>query len=189
MEFKISLSHVALLVPSVDAAAEFLRSLGFPQRAPDLFKETREIYVGDLTTHSSTLLLMEPAGEGSYTKALQKRGPGLHHIAVDVLNLESYIQSISNSGWLLHPKSLQMMKDSQTAYLCRPGVPTLIELQEKTGLDENPMFVEAVQIPGLSEKELGMFRTLGLKTVSTGAAELLLTVAGQQVRFGDLCRV
>lgn len=39
--------------------------------------------------------------EGAYTRAMKKRGPGLHHIAVDVLNLESFVDDLSGSGWLL----------------------------------------------------------------------------------------
>ena len=53
------------------------------------------------------------------------------HLAIDVLNLESYIESLAGSGWLLHPISIKTMKQSQTVYLARPGFPGLIEVQER----------------------------------------------------------
>ncbi len=79
------LNHVALLVPSVVRAAEALRGYGFSIGEVEEWEGelTREIYVG--YGAKASLLLMEPAGEtGSYRRALEKRGPGLHHLAVDV---------------------------------------------------------------------------------------------------------
>ena len=88
---KASLNHVAILLPSVQKAAEYLRSFGFKINSLDEFVETHEIYIGDRSTFSATLLLMQPNQEGSYTRAIKKRGPGLHHIAIDVLDLSTPI--------------------------------------------------------------------------------------------------
>lgn len=85
---------------------------------------------------ANSLLLMEPIKPGAYQRVLEKRGPGLHHLAIDVLHLEQYIESLAGSGWLLHPVSIKTMKQSQTAYLARPGFPGLIEVQERKELVE-----------------------------------------------------
>lgn len=84
------LNHVALLVPSVQKASAFLTPLGFMINAAAEWEGegTLEIYVGDLKNQMANLLLMEPVKEGAYTRAMKKRGPGLHHLAIDVLDVE-----------------------------------------------------------------------------------------------------
>lgn len=129
---KIIPNHVAILVPSVNKALKFLSKFNFEIGQINEFESegTREVYVGG--NCSNTLLLMEAIKDGPYKRALEKRGPGLHHLAIDVENLENFISKISGSGWLLHPMSLQTIKNSKTVYLARPGFPALIEVQEKS---------------------------------------------------------
>src|SRR5687767_4675758 len=93
-------SHVALLVPSVLKAADHFRQLGFEIGEEEIFAETREIYVEG--SERNSLLLMEARETGSYRRALKKRGPGVHHLAIDVLDIQEFLTSISESGWLLH---------------------------------------------------------------------------------------
>lgn len=137
-------SHVAILVPSVRKAADQLRQFDFQIGKEEVWdgEGTREIYVE--RDKGNSLLLMEPIRSGAYQRALEKRGPGLHHLAIDVLNLESYIDSLAGSGWLLHPMSVKTMKQSQTAYLARPGFPALIEVQERKELNNRQLFVDQV---------------------------------------------
>lgn len=77
-------NHVAILVPSVKKAAIYLGQFGFQIGEEEQFdgEGTREIYVESGLGNS--LLLMEPLGHGPYRRAMVKRGPGLHHIAIDV---------------------------------------------------------------------------------------------------------
>ena len=88
MKTEVSPSHVAVLVPSVRKAADYLRQLKFEIGEEETFEETREIYVqGNLR---NSLLLMEAKDTGSYRRAFEKRGPGIHHLAIDVLDLEEF---------------------------------------------------------------------------------------------------
>ena len=73
MKFEISPSHVAVLVPSVRKAADYLRQFKFDIGEEEVFEETREIYVQG--SERNSLLLMEAKEIGSYRRALQKRGP------------------------------------------------------------------------------------------------------------------
>jgi hypothetical protein len=139
---KSSPSHVAILVPSVRKAADHFRQLGFDIEDEEVFPETREIYVHG--SERNALLLTEARDTGSYRRALEKRGPGIHHLAVDVLDLDGFLHSISGSGWLLHLNSLKTIKDHRTAYLARPGFPALIEVQEKKELMDGPLFVDGI---------------------------------------------
>src|SRR4051812_39623811 len=96
---------------------------------------------------AKALFLIETVKTSAYQRAIEKRGPGLHHLAIDVLHLEDYLLSLAGSGWLLHPKSVKTMRDSKTAYLARPGFPGLIEVQERKKLENGPLFVDSILLP------------------------------------------
>lgn len=83
MPIQAQLSHIAFLVESAHDSAKKLEQKGFPVGPAESFEGegTLEIYVGD-PSHTSLLLLMQAEGDGAYKRALQKRGPGLHHIAI-----------------------------------------------------------------------------------------------------------
>lgn len=154
------LSHVAFLVPALKEAVQVPESMGLFINPLDSFEETLEIYVGE-DSFDGRLLLMEAKESGSYRKALEKRGPGLHHIAVDVLDLESYVASLSGSGWLLHLNSLRYAKQMRLVYLARPGFPGLIEVQEKKELSPAPSFISKFEVPFMA-KQMKMMEALGV---------------------------
>lgn len=184
-DMKIVASHVAILVPSVQKAADYLRRFDFQiEEMHEWDSEgTREIYVEK--NKNNSLLLVEAFKPGPFQKALEKRGPGLHHLAIDVLDLENYIHSISDSGWLLHPKSLHTMKHTKTAYLAKPGFPGLIEVQQKEKLDDLSLFVSEISIPlGASEKLLMSVGLKGIVKHSNSGAEFLL--GSHRVHLKDL---
>jgi hypothetical protein len=182
------LSHITLLLSSVHKASQYLKTFCFPMGSPQQFENegTREIYMGNLELQNATLLLMEPIKEGPYFRAMAKRGPSLHHIAIDVLHLEQFIDHISSSGWLLHPKSLKTIKEQNTAYLCRPNLPTLIEVQQKKQLLKKPYFIEEIKIPRISKRELEMFYSLGIKQVTISEQGLSFKIQGHFIYFNDL---
>lgn len=142
------LDHVALVVPRLEPATSGLTGPGIPMGPVEEFpaEGTREIYIGE---GSAKLLLLQPLSKkGPYAKALGKRGPGLHHIALHTPQLDEFLGRVR--GWLMHPKSLETMARSRTAWMARPGVPVLIEVQEtdsEAAPPENP-WVESIEIPG-----------------------------------------
>ncbi len=188
---KSVLNHIALLVPSVAKSAEYLKQFNFKIGPAEQWEGegTLEIYVGDLKKEMANLLLMEPVKDGAYSHAMSKRGPGLHHIAIDVLNIEDYIDQLAGSGWLLHPKSLHSIKHSKTAYLARPEMPTLIEVQQQEILsDHHPMFISKLEIPNLSTKNIEMFDRLGLAQIQNSSTDnMILTILEQRILLKNLC--
>ena len=185
MSLKTLPSHVAVLVPSVRKAADYLRQFDFQiGKEEDWDGEgTREIYIEK--DKANSLLLMEPIKPGAYQRALEKRGPGLHHLAIDVSNLEAYIESLAGSGWLLHPMSIKTMKHSQTAYLARPGFPGLIEVQERNELIERPLFVDGVSLK-IDSLLIGLLKHVGLDSIVKSASSTELSLAGRVVLMKDL---
>ncbi len=176
-------SHVAILVPSVEKAAKYLQKYDFLIGSVDEFEGTREIYVQ--YCQGNPLLLMEPKGNGSYSRALDKRGPGLHHLAIDVLDLNAYLKSINGSGWLLHLSSIESIKEHKTAYLARPGFPSLIEVQEKESLSDAPLFVEKIDV-AFDPKKIELVKAIGLESILNPSSENVIQLAGKRINLKDL---
>lgn len=147
------------------------------------FHETRDVYVQ--YEKNNSLLLMEPKGSGSYRRALEKRGPGVHHFAIDVLDLNEYLQSISDSGWFLHLNSINSMKEFETAYLARPGFPALIEVQQKKKLSKGSPFVEKVTFP-LDTRQTQLVKAVGLESIVIPGARNMITLAGNEFELKAL---
>lgn len=155
MESKLVLNHVAILVEDIEAVlskntfqAEFIGAIEeFPSEG------TRELYIGK-ETDMGKLLLMQPNGDGPYKSAFDKRGVGLHHIALDVLNIDEFVESLAGSGWMLHPKSLGFYKSIRQVWLSRPGVPVLIEINEVKELLDKDYFIESLEFPFREERLL-----------------------------------
>lgn len=182
-ELEIRPSHVALLVRSVDRVASFLKKFGFQIGPAEMWEGegTMEIYVEPGKCNS--LLLLEPAKPGAYQRAMGKRGPCLHHIAIDVLNLEEFVLSIASSGWLLHPNSVKTIAQSKTAYLARPGFPALIEAQEKEELSQGRPFVSRIEIP-FDQSLSRLLPVIGLDEIVFWSSEPSITLDVHSIPLG-----
>ena len=177
-------SHVAVLVPSARKAADYLKQFDFKIGNEDRFEGvgTLEIYIE--YGKSNSLLLMEAIGAGPYQRALEKRGPGLHHLAIDIQNIESFIDSISGSGWLIHPRSFKTIKH-KTVYLARPGFPCLIEVQQKDKLENCPLFVKEIGINFDSQLNR-LVHAIGLNEVVRPSTDFFLMLNHHKIQFKDL---
>jgi len=159
-----SLNHVALLVASLEKSINFLSPFGFQMGEIDVFQSegTREVYVE--SNFGNSLLLIEAFKKGPYKNALEKRGPGFHHLALDVLNLDQFVDSLIGTGWFLHPFSFKSRKNFNTIFIARPGFPGLIEVRECNQILSKENFVNEVALNFGSpiEKMLG---AIGLEKI------------------------
>ncbi len=149
--------HIAFLVNSVENCVHFFKKLDLELGEVESFPEegTKELYIG---SSFGKILLLEAISKGPYKDALKKRGCGLHHVAYNTPNLEKFLESIENSGWHLHPRSLKTIKNSKTAWLCRAGTPALVEVHERNvGTGSNLVSGLALDFSG---KEVTMFKSL-----------------------------
>lgn len=179
-------NHTAILVPSVKKASNYLSQFGFQIGEEEQFdgEGTREIYVE--SSLGNSLLLMEPLDHGPYRKAMEKRGPGLHHIAIDVLDLKSCIQSLSGSGWLLHPMSIKTISHSQTAYLARPGFPGLIEVQERNKLSTKTFFVNKMTLK-MDPSLIKLLKPIGLdKMIAISSSDETILLGERTIQLRNL---
>jgi methylmalonyl-CoA/ethylmalonyl-CoA epimerase len=132
----MKLDHIAVAVRDIERAVEdFEKRLGLRcERIEDVPTEAARVAFFDLG--GPHLELVMPTGEGSViARSLERRGEGLHHICLEVADLEKTMAALKAAGLVLtgdspspgaggsritfvHPKSLH-------------GV--LIELVEKAG--------------------------------------------------------
>ena len=94
-----ALSHVAIATSDADALADrFGAALGAVRGEEELLDggalRVLFVHLGPLT-----LELLEPRGTGhTVTRFLEKRGPGLHHVSLEVADLEGSIAECRAAG-------------------------------------------------------------------------------------------
>ncbi|HVJ92274.1 MAG TPA: methylmalonyl-CoA epimerase [Labilithrix sp.] len=92
------IDHVAICVPDTDEAlAKYKSVLG-------LEPEVREVVASQKTEATllpigeTSLELISPQGNDGLVKFLDKRGPGLHHIAIEVEGIEAALSALKALG-------------------------------------------------------------------------------------------
>jgi methylmalonyl-CoA/ethylmalonyl-CoA epimerase len=92
------IDHVAVCVPDIDAAlAKYQETLGVHASCREVVasQKTEAILlpIGD-----SSVELIAPRGNEGLVKFLEKRGPGLHHIAIEVEGIEDALVFLKGLG-------------------------------------------------------------------------------------------
>ncbi len=91
------IDHVAIAVADVDAALEKWRALGLEATVREVVASQKTeavlLPVGD-----SNLELISPKGNDGLAKFLEKRGPGLHHVAIEVEGIEQALAFLAGIG-------------------------------------------------------------------------------------------
>ena len=97
--FKVKkIDHVAIAVADIDAAAAALhKTLGLSVKEREVV-ETQKTEAALLPLGESSLELISPRGNEGLARFLEKRGPGLHHIAVEVEGIESALTFLKTLG-------------------------------------------------------------------------------------------
>jgi methylmalonyl-CoA/ethylmalonyl-CoA epimerase len=92
------ISHVAVAVADIDA------TLGKLQQVLDLAVESREVVASQkveaalLPLGDAAVELIQSKGNEGVEKFLQARGPGLHHLAVEVEGIEEMLALLASRG-------------------------------------------------------------------------------------------
>jgi len=92
------IDHLGIAVNSVDAALAFYESIGLTVAHRETVA-TENVNVAMLPAGDSRIELLEPSAQDSPVgKFLQKRGPGLHHVALRVPDLNATVERLRASG-------------------------------------------------------------------------------------------
>lgn len=96
----LHMNHLALLVEDLEEALCFWRdTLGLAQAGATECISDEAVAVAWLKMGQSRLELIQPTtGDSGAARYLEKRGPGLHHLCLEVLDLDSKLQALRASG-------------------------------------------------------------------------------------------
>jgi methylmalonyl-CoA/ethylmalonyl-CoA epimerase len=99
MSIKIKkIDHVAVAVADVDAAlAKYREVLGLEGTARETVASQKTEAVL-LPLGDSNIELISPKGNEGLAKFLEKKGPGLHHVAIEVEGIESALALLKAAG-------------------------------------------------------------------------------------------
>jgi methylmalonyl-CoA/ethylmalonyl-CoA epimerase len=92
------IDHVAVCVADIDEAAEkYKKAFGLQGREREVVasQKTEALL---LPIGESNIELISPKGNEGLAKFLEKRGPGLHHIAVEVEGIEAALALLKSLG-------------------------------------------------------------------------------------------
>ncbi|MFH1502137.1 MAG: methylmalonyl-CoA epimerase [Candidatus Eisenbacteria bacterium] len=116
--------HISILVENVDSAMEFYVDLLGLEVVKVENSELHGVRAAFLRAGDVMVELIEPLGPGPLQNLLEKRGPGFHHVAFEVPDLERALSDVATAGVrvidekpkpgveggrisFLHPKSTQ----------------------------------------------------------------------------------
>ena len=94
------LDHVAVCVAALDeAAARWRTAFGLePRERENVASQKTEAMLLPLGDGETSVELISPRGNEALARFLEKRGPGLHHIAVEVEGIEAAILLLQGLG-------------------------------------------------------------------------------------------
>lgn len=128
------LAHVAVAVKNLDAAVKFfIETFGFKlagrESVEDMFVETAILESGGFRLE----LIRPTTDEGGVARFLQKRGEGIHHIALEVKGIAKVLMELEDAGVSLIDESPRDGADGAKVAFLHPRscFGTLIELCEK----------------------------------------------------------
>ena len=129
----LALDHIAIAVPSIAAALPVFEAIqGVKASAPELVP-AQHVRVAFLGGGPARIELIEPTSEQSTVhKFLERRGPGLHHIAYRVADIRAELARLSAAGYrLIDREPRPGAQGHQVAFLHPQGTNgVLIELVE-----------------------------------------------------------
>ena len=127
------IDHIAVLVPDLDDALVFWQdTLGLTLDHVETIS-SMEVKIAFLPLGESEIELVQPTSEESgLAKYLAKRGPGLHHICIEVEDIAAKLMDLKESGVRLIDEEPILMEDGRQLAFIHPqgsgGV--LLELYE-----------------------------------------------------------
>ena len=98
----MKISHLGIATKGIDEALKFWQdALGLENIHTETV-EDQKVRVAMLPLGETNIELLEPTSEDSpIQKFLEKRGGGIHHIAVEVENIEESLAKLKNEGMRL----------------------------------------------------------------------------------------
>jgi len=92
------INHIGIAVPNLDEAIETYNKLGFTILGREIVA-SQKVEVAMIQIGESHIELLQPTAEDSpIAKFLEKKGPGIHHLAVSVDDIDKALQEYEQKG-------------------------------------------------------------------------------------------
>jgi len=92
------ISHIGIAVKSIEETAKFYRKLGLEIESIEVV-ESHKLRVAFISLGDVRIELLEPTSENStVAKYIEKRGEGIHHLALATDNLVSKLSEVEEKG-------------------------------------------------------------------------------------------
>ena len=90
------ISHIAMVVESLDQSLEqFRAALGLSVESRE-HVASQQVDAAFLPVGDTGIELIEPKGNEGVKRFLEKRGPGLHHVAIEVEGIEGALELLKS---------------------------------------------------------------------------------------------
>ena len=126
------INHIGIAVRSIEEAVKLYTDvLGLKLKEIEVVTD-QKVRTAVISVGESTIELMEPIGsEGPIAKYLEKRGEGMHHLSLEVNDIEDALETMVNNGIpLVDEKPRMGVGGNRIAFLHPKGTKILIELVE-----------------------------------------------------------
>jgi len=126
------INHIGIAVNSIeDAVKVYTDVLGLKLKAIEVVK-AQKVKTAIIPVGESKIELIESTDpEGPIAKHIERRGEGLHHLALEVSDIQSALETLRKKGIpLVDEKPRIGVEDTKVAFLHPKGTKVLIELVE-----------------------------------------------------------
>ena len=126
------INHVGIAVKSIEEAVKlYTDALGLKVQDIEVV-EDQNVKTAIIPVGESKIELLESTDpEGIITKYIEKRGEGLHHLALEVSNIKDTLEILAKQGIpLIDEKPRSGVENTKIAFLHPKGTKVLLELVE-----------------------------------------------------------
>lgn len=113
------ISHIGIAVENLDAAKKFFEeNFSLPATANENFGELLFSFVGFEGEATALELLQSTTDEGQMAKFIAKRGPGIHHVALETDDIQAELDRLHAKGiQLINQKPYRNAHDELVAFI------------------------------------------------------------------------
>ena len=139
------IDHLGIAVKSLAEAKQFYENLGLTVQPEEVVEEER-VRVAMVPVGESRIELLEPTvPDSTIAKFLEKRGPGLHHVALHVANLGETVERLKASGTRLISEQIKVGAGGHRYVFVHPAsaggvLLELVEGADAVADDANPRY-------------------------------------------------
>ena len=127
----VKIDHVAIAVKDLEEGCKLWKDLGVDIEYETV--EEQKVNIAMIQLGDARVEVLEPLGEDSpISKFLEKRGEGLHHLALKVDSVENTIKNLEQKGYRLIDREPRIGADGKKIAFVHPkSAKFLLELVEE----------------------------------------------------------